>query len=159
MKVVRQVNVTVAKSPAASDFTTQGPSPDGKGVVTSRNRLFFAGGSFYALSVTSSVNKPLPADADRFILSFKLGKSIARVVSLNSDATPEDAWRMFTYAMITHDEPTLRAVTSPSKELEWLMRGEIVPKEEWAEAREEITKLAVRRLNPAKPSTFPAGAR
>jgi hypothetical protein len=159
-RVVKQERVMVGKYPGR-DFTIEGRDPENKGRVISRTRMFFADETFYALTVMSPVGKSLPPPADRFLLSFKPGKTAdgtaaaAAAPIAKADSTPEEAWRTFLIAMVMHDEPVLRKVTLPAKNLEVLLRGEVVPKDQISQYREQLVKQPVRRLRAGEVINIP----
>ena len=50
-------------------------------------------------------------------------------------ATPEQALRTFHIAMLTHDEATLRTVTLPTDDFDWLLKGDVMTADQVAEAK------------------------
>jgi hypothetical protein len=76
-KVAREERISVEGNPGW-DFTLEGPAPGGSGVVTSRLRFCLVDRTYCILTVMSPRDKPLPADATRYLESFRLGKGGAR---------------------------------------------------------------------------------
>lgn len=57
-----------------------------------------------------------------------------------ANTTPEEAFRTFMIAMLTHDEATLRAVTVKTDDFDWLLKGDPVPPEHLEAAKRDIQK-------------------
>jgi hypothetical protein len=76
VELVRDHNVTVDVV-TGEQFEYKGPSPRAHGTVTGLTRHFIKGSSYYALTVMSAPNQPLPRDADRFLDSFRFTASDA----------------------------------------------------------------------------------
>lgn len=57
-----------------------------------------------------------------------------------ANTTPEEAFRTFMIAMLTHDEATLRAVTVKTDDFDWLLKGDPVPPEHLEAAKKDIQK-------------------
>lgn len=70
-------------------------------------------------------------------------------------ATPEQALRTFLAAMITQDEKSLRAVTLPAKDLEWLLKGKPVPADLIENIKSQIANQPIRVLKPGDVITLP----
>jgi hypothetical protein len=125
----------------------------------------------------SPPNKPLPADADLFLASmsftgepkpFQKAPSTARSPSVKAqsgpgasvavaDGTPEDALRTFMVALITQDEATLRAITLPAPDFEWLLKGEKPPPEALDEIKAQFAHQPIKRLKAGDRITLPQG--
>jgi hypothetical protein len=70
-------------------------------------------------------------------------------------STPEQAWRTFMVAMVTGDGPTLRAVTLPTDDFDWLLKGEAAPANRIEEIKAQIAKLPIRALKPGDKIKLP----
>lgn len=70
-------------------------------------------------------------------------------------ATPEQALRTFLVAMVTRDETTLRAVTLPTKDFDWLLRGQPLPSDVVDEARAQLARVPIRALKPGDEIILP----
>jgi len=167
----------VVDSVSGEEFTFKAPSPRGDGTVTNKIRHFFKGPFYYTLTVMSPPNQPLPAEADRFLASMSLsgepkpflatpdtmpsrsGKGASKGVAppALADATPEDALRTFMVALVAHDEATLRAITLPAPDFEWILKGEAPPPEAMNQIREEFAKQPIKRLKQGDRVTLPRG--
>jgi hypothetical protein len=152
-KEVRQERISLDGNPGW-DFTLEGPAPSGGGVVTTRLRFYLVGRTYYILAVMSDRNQPLPADATRFLKSFRLGGEKAKTAI--AAATPEQALRTFLIALVTKDEPTLRAITLPTEDLEYLLRGQAVPADQIAKIKTQIARQSIRTLKPGEAVTLPS---
>lgn len=73
------------------------------------------------------------------------------------DSTPEDALRTFMLATMAHDEAALRVVTLPNPDLDWLLKGQVVPPDAVKEASVFIAKLPIRRMKAGDRFTMPKG--
>jgi hypothetical protein len=73
------------------------------------------------------------------------------------DATPEDAFRTFMMAIITHDEAALRVITLPNPDLAWLLKGPVAPPEAVKDASAMFAKLPIKRLKAGDIFTPPTG--
>lgn len=71
--------------------------------------------------------------------------------------TPEDAFRLFLISVATNDEATLRAVTLPNNEFEWLLKGQHVPKDQSAAFKAQINKMTIKLLKPGDTVSLPRG--
>lgn len=60
--------------------------------------------------------------------------------------TPEAAFRTFMVAVFERDEPTLRAVTLPAEGFEWLLQGQVIPKDQVAAMRAQLEKMPIKVL-------------
>lgn len=69
--------------------------------------------------------------------------------------TPEQALRVFLVAMAIKDAETLRSVTLPTKDFEWLLKGEVVPPDHIDEFRQIVAKIPIRALKPGEEFTLP----
>jgi hypothetical protein len=167
--VLREDRVSLGDHPGW-DFITEGTLPGGPGVVRSRLRYYFVRDSYYILTVMSPRGKPLPKETTQFLESFRLtnGKPEAggklgaadntrgrAVVKPGLADTPEQALRTFLIAMALKDEDTLRAVTLPRKDLEWLLRGQVGPAEQAEKMKSFIRRLPIRALKPGDRFTLP----
>ena len=160
---------------SGEEFDYIAPAPGGKGTVTSRTQHYLRGRDYYALTVMSAADGPLPAEAERFFASFHLAEPAAAGPSVRSrsrsgtapprsaarakiaDLTPEDALRTFVYAMASRDEPTLREVTLPAEGFEWLMAGRTVPASVIKELKEKLPEQTFRNLKAGDKFTLPGG--
>jgi len=79
------------------------------------------------------------------------GKAKAGVAA----ATPEQALRTFLLAMVTKDEPTLRAVTLPTEDFDWLLRGQALPADRVEEFKAQMARQPIRALKPGDEFTLP----
>ena len=150
-------------------------APRGKGTVTIRTQHYLRGRDYYALTVMSAPDGPLPAEAERFFASFHHAEPAAAGPSGPSrlrsgtapprpgarekiaDRTPEDALRTFVYAMAVRDEPTLRAITLPVEGFEWLMAGQAAPASLIKELQEKLAQQTFRSLKAGDTFTLPQG--
>jgi hypothetical protein len=73
------------------------------------------------------------------------------------DATPEDAFRTFMMAIVTHDEAALRAITLPNPDLSLLLRNPAASPEAVKDARAMFAKLPIKRLKAGDEFTPPSG--
>ncbi|MGC1720307.1 MAG: hypothetical protein WA746_15090 [Isosphaeraceae bacterium] len=160
---------------SGEEFGYVAPAPGGKGTVTSRTQHYLRGRDYYALTVMSAPDGPLPAEAERFFASFHLAEPAAAGPSGPSrshsgtalprsearekiaDRTPEDALRTFVYAMAVRDEPTLRAITLPVEGFEWLMAGRAAPAGLIQELKEKLAQQTFRSLKAGDKFTLPQG--
>ena len=74
-----------------------------------------------------------------------------------ADATPEDALRTFMLALMTQEETALRAVTLPTADLAWLLRGQPAPPEVIKDATAQFAKLPIKRLKQGEKVALPRG--
>jgi hypothetical protein len=74
-----------------------------------------------------------------------------------ADATPEGALKTFLLALAAGDRETLRAVTLPDDELDWLLRGRPVSPELLARIRAQLEQRSMRRLKAGDPVRMPGG--
>jgi hypothetical protein len=160
---------------SGEEFGYLAPAPGGTGTVTSRTQHFLRGRDYYALTVMSAPNGPLPAEADRFFESFHFGEPVVAGPSASSgfrsgsasprsaaqariaDHTPEDALRTFVLAMANRDEPTLRAITLPVEGFEWLIAGRAAPANILKDLEEKLSRPTFRSLKPGDKFTLPRG--
>lgn len=170
VELVRENDVTV-NDVTGEQFEYKGPSPRADGTVTSLTRHFIKGSSYYAITVMSAPNQPLPRAADRFLESFHFAKAApAKAGAMVKgqakakagtappplpDGTPEDALRSFMIAVTRRDEAALRAVTVPDRELDWLLRGPPPPAEVVEKMRTSAAELKFKRLKPGDPIKLP----
>jgi hypothetical protein len=186
VELVRENSVTV-DDVTGEQFEYRAPSPRANGAVTSLTRHFIKGSSYYAMTVMSTPNQPLPPEAGRFLNSFHFAtKDPAKTPAAAtidaapkaeeatpksrpgmakapaggarpafSDATPEEALRTFMVAAVAQDEPTLRAITLPDRELVWLLGGQPAPAEAVEKVRTLAAEMKVRRLKPGDQITLP----
>jgi hypothetical protein len=92
--------------------------------------------------------KPAPVPPKR-----KLIGRIDRV-----DTTSEAAFRTFLMAIEAGDEETLRAVTLPNPDVDWLLRGETPRGLEIADLKQRMLKARVQRLKPGDRVKLPGKA-
>ena len=160
---------------SGEEFGYLAPAPGGTGTVTSRTQHYLRGRDYYALTVMSAPDRPLPAEAERFFDSFHFGEPVAAGPSGPSrsrsgtgpprsaarvkiaDRTPEDALRTFVLAMANRDEPTLRAITLPVEGFEWLMAGRAAPASLLKDLEEKLAEPTFRSLKPGDKFTLPRG--
>jgi hypothetical protein len=76
VQLIREERV-VLDDVTGEQFEYKAPSPRANGTVTSLTRHFIKGSSYYAMTVMSAPNQPLPPEADRFMNSFGFTKSDA----------------------------------------------------------------------------------
>jgi len=74
-------------------------------------------------------------------------------------ATPEEAFRAFMLAIITLDEPTLRAVSLPNDELGVLLKGQAATGAAEEMIRAQMPNQKFRRLKAGDEVKLPAGTR
>jgi hypothetical protein len=74
-----------------------------------------------------------------------------------ADASPEDALRTFTLAVMAQDAATLRTIALPNAELDWLLRGQPAPAEAINDAKMQFARLPIRRLKPGEKVVLPRG--
>ena len=74
-------------------------------------------------------------------------------------ATPEQALRTFHIAMLSHDEATLRAVTLPTDDFDWLLKGDVMTADQVAEAKQEIHRQTIRTLKVGDEVKLPGNRR
>ncbi len=174
VELVRENDVTV-DDVTGEQFEYKGPSPRADGTVTSLTRHFIKGSSYYAITVMSAPNQPLPRAADRFLESFHFAKAApAKAGAMVKgqakakagaarpplpDATPEDALRSFMIAITMKDEAALRAITVPDRELDWLLRGPPPPPEVVEQMRTAAAESKFKRLKPGDPIKLPPQGR
>jgi hypothetical protein len=72
-------------------------------------------------------------------------------------ATPEQAMRTFLIAMLTKDEPALRAVTLPTDDFQWMLSGEDAPADRVEEFKAQFTRMPIRLLKPGDEIALPGG--
>ena len=70
-------------------------------------------------------------------------------------ATPEEAFRTFLVAMMTRDEATLRAVTLPTDDFDWLLRGQALRADQVEQFKAEVAQQPIRSLKPGDEITLP----
>jgi hypothetical protein len=75
------------------------------------------------------------------------------------DATPEDAFRTFMMAIMTHDEAALRVISlpNPNPDFAWLLKGPVAPPEVAKDASARFAKLSIKRLKAGDIFTPPTG--
>ena len=157
------------------EFTYLVLAPRGKGTVTTRTQHYLRGRDYYAVTVISAPDGPLPAEVERFFASFHLAEPAASGPSSlspsrsgaapprsgarekSADRTPEDALRTFVYAMAVRDEPTLRAITLPVEGFEWLMAGRAAPAGLIQELKEKLAQQTFHSLKAGDKFTLPQG--
>jgi hypothetical protein len=111
--------------------------------------------SLLILSTTLQVSGAEPqAPADRGTAeSGARGEAKTEVAA----ATPEQALRTFFVAMLTKDEKALRAVTLPTEDFDWLLRGPALPAERLQRAKEDLARQPIRVLKAGDEFTLPGG--
>ncbi len=70
-------------------------------------------------------------------------------------STPEKALRAFLVAMATKDETTLRAVTLPTDDFAWLLKGQAVPAEHLDEFKRMMAEQPIKTLKVGDEFTLP----
>ena len=70
-------------------------------------------------------------------------------------ATPEQALRTFFIALLDQDEATLHAVTVPTDDFAWLLRGQPVPAAHVKALRAQMASQPIRALKPGDKITLP----
>ena len=73
------------------------------------------------------------------------------------DPTPEATLRSFLIAVMAQDEPTLRSITLPNQEIDWLLKGKPMTMFQAIVARTTIVALPIRALKPGDEVTLPGG--
>jgi hypothetical protein len=68
-----------------------------------------------------------------------------------ADSTPEDAMKTFLLALAARDEATLRAVTIPDDEFDWLLKGPRVSPELIARMKTRLEEKPMKRLKAGDP--------
>jgi hypothetical protein len=157
-QLVRESQVTLGDV-VGQQFEYQTASPRANGTVSHLTRHFIRGPSYYVVTVTTSPEQPLPREADRFLESFAfaapapvaakkgaMAKGEGEGRPGTADATPEEALRTFMVAVVTHDKATLRDLSLPNPELDWLVRGEAPPAEVVDRVRTLAKAMKIRRL-------------
>jgi hypothetical protein len=74
-----------------------------------------------------------------------------------ADSTPEDALRTFMLALISQDEPAVRAVSVPSPDLAWLIKGDPAPPEVIKDVMAQLAKQPIKRLKEGENVPLPRG--
>jgi hypothetical protein len=74
-----------------------------------------------------------------------------------ADSTPEGALKTFLLALAAGDAATLRAVSQPDDELDWLLRGRPAPPELLARLRAQLEEGPMKRLKAGDPVRMPGG--
>jgi hypothetical protein len=156
------------------EFDYDGKSPRTTEPISSRTQHFLAGRNYYTLTVMSAPSRPLPREASSFFDSLKFsgsgdqaarqpgapagkaGRPAAEPMKL-ADATPEDALRTFTVAVLAHDEATLKEITLPVEGFEWLLAGQAAPAGALAGLKEQLAKQPIRRLKAGERFSLPRG--
>ncbi len=164
-KLVSEKRIKVGDVPGI-ELVHSGPTKPDNRNRTMKIHIFIAGTNSCSLIAVSGPDKPLPAEADRFLDSLRFGgstsaaskpemaakpaappakrKALAKIDLL--DKTPEDAMRTFMMAMAAADEKTLRAVTLPNNELDLLLTGEAPPFAGVKEMKQQMQKMKIERL-------------
>jgi hypothetical protein len=70
-------------------------------------------------------------------------------------ATPEEAFRTFLIAMVTKDEATLRSVTLPTDEFDWLLKGQALPADRIEDFKAQVARQPIRALKPGEVISLP----
>jgi hypothetical protein len=73
------------------------------------------------------------------------------------DSTPEDALRVFLFALAARDEAKLRGVALPDGELDVLLKGPSAQPEEIARLKVQLNEKPIRRLKAGDPVKMPDG--
>ncbi len=157
-KVVREEAIKLDEHPGR-EVTLEGPAPRESGVVTTRTRLYLVGRAYYFLTVMSARDRPLPEEAGRFLGSLRLagsgekpgGEADAGVAA----TSPEGALRTFQIALLTKDEATLRAVTLPTDDFAWLLKGQVAPPGKVEAAKAYFADQSIKALKPGDTFTLP----
>lgn len=71
--------------------------------------------------------------------------------------TPEQALRTFFLAMLTRDEPTLRATTVPNEDFDWLLGGQDFPEDQIEAIKVYIAEQPIRVLKAGDECPLPNG--
>ncbi len=143
------------------EFDYQGKAP--AGTVRSRTRQYLKGRDYYSLTVMSAPDRPLPGEAARFLDSLKLREVIDQARgattagSKTANATPEEAFRTFMIAIVSHDEATLREVTLPAEGFELLLTGKAAPASALGGIKQQLTSRPIRRLKAGDRYPLPPG--
>jgi hypothetical protein len=74
-----------------------------------------------------------------------------------ADSTPEDALKTFLLALANRDEDTLRAITLPDVEFDWLLRGPPSSPDLVARLKAQLDEKPIRRLKEGDPVQTPNG--
>ena len=107
------------------------------------------------LALSSALQAPqskLQAPAERGATKGEQGSKAKASVAAGS---PEQALRIFLIAMMTKDEATLRAVTLPTDDFDWLLRGQAVPSDQAEAFKAQMARQPIRALKPGDVITLP----
>jgi hypothetical protein len=74
-----------------------------------------------------------------------------------ADSTPEDALKTFLLALAARDAETLRAVTLPDPDFDWLLKGRPASAEVLAQMKSRLETNPIRRLKAGDPVRMPNG--
>jgi hypothetical protein len=74
-----------------------------------------------------------------------------------ADSTPDDALKTFLLALAAQDEATLRAVTLPDDEFDWLLKGPAASPDFLAQLEARLDEKPMRRLKAGDPVRMPDG--
>lgn len=72
-----------------------------------------------------------------------------------ADGTPEDALKTFLLAMGAHDADTLRSVTLPEPDFEWLLKGPLASLELLTRLKAQLEEKPMKRLKAGDPVRMP----
>jgi hypothetical protein len=169
----KQNGETVSKVPitvhgvSGIELVTKDESTTGKSKELVRVRILEQGPTVYFVLARSGPGKPLPQEAARFFDSLRFdGKPATakptaptamtkapaparrkQIGKINrDDRTADAALRTFLMAMQAGDEDTLREVTLPNADFDWLLRGEIAHARELSKLKQHVINARVERL-------------
>ena len=145
--LVDKKSITLGGHPGR-ELMREGPSLVGNGKVVTRIRLYLIGENFYILTVRSAPDKSLPPEADRFFdsLSIRGVKTKAEADPKVATKSPKDTFREFMIAMVAKDEKTLRAVTVPNNDFDWLLKGAAPPANQLEGIKAQMMKTPIKTL-------------
>lgn len=87
------------------------------------------------------------------------GEALSKAKADVAAAMPEQALRTFFIAMMTKDEATLRAVTLPTEDFDWLLRGQALPADKIEDVKAQLARQTIRTLKPGDDITLPGNRR
>jgi hypothetical protein len=163
-KAAREKGEIVSKAPitvqgvSGIELVTKDESPTGKSKDMLRMRVLEQGPTIYFLFAKSGPGKPLPQEAAGFFDSLRFDgkpatakapapakrKQIGKIH--RDDRTADATLRTFLMAMEAGDEDTLREVTLPNPDFDWLLRGEMAHARELRDLKQQVLKARVERL-------------
>lgn len=171
----KERGMAVSKAPilvqgvSGMELAVKEEAPVGTITKMVRVRMLVQDDIVYSVSALSGPGQPLPPETTRFFDSLRFKdepadqpskgggkptmtkpaaparrKQIGKVV--HDDRTADAAVRTFLMAMEAGDEETLRQVTLPNPEFDWLLRGELTRPREIRELKQQVLKARVDRL-------------